>query len=152
MALYRTNAVSFDVPESWQDQSITAFRIPAAPGGSDASFVVTRDEGKGLKDFQIYIGGQIELCRRNLSDFALLKAEHLMVHDRAAAWVEFTWSKDTTIMQLRQIFFDCEFHAIICTLTCRPRDLAFFEQPWQGLMSSLVFDRPRTAAFGQTTQ
>jgi hypothetical protein len=146
MAQYRINVASFDVPDGWEDQSLTAFRIPAAAGGADASFVVTRDKGKGVKDFKVYIAEQVDLCRRNLPDFALLKSEHLSFQGRAAAWVEFTWAKDTTVMQLRQVFFDCAFEALICTLTCRPGDVAYFDPPWQKLMSSLVFDRPEAIA------
>lgn len=142
MAQYRINVASFDVPDGWEDQSLTAFRIPAASGGSDASFVVTRDKGKGVKDFPVYIAEQIELCRKSLPDFTLLKSEHLSVQGRPAAWVEFTWAKDAVVMQLRQVFFDCEFEALICTLTSRPRDIAYFDPSWQRLMSSLVFDRP----------
>jgi len=143
MALYRTNVASFDVPDTWRDQSISAFRLPAAPGGgSDASFVVTRDDNKGVKDFEAYLGEQVELCRKSLPDFTLLKKDMVSVQNLAAAWVEFTWSKDGAELFLRQVFFDCGFFVIICTLTTTPKDLAYFDQPWHRLMASLTFDRP----------
>lgn len=143
MALYRTNVASFDVPDTWRDQSISAFRLPAAPGGGDdASFVVTRDDNKGVKDFEVYVGEQIELCRKSLPDFTLSKKEMVSVQGLAAAWVEFTWSKDGAVLFLRQVFFDCGFFVTICTLTTTPKDLAYFDQPWHRLMASLTFDRP----------
>lgn len=142
MVAYRTNVLTFDQPENWQDQSITAFRIPAASGGSDASFVVTRDDGKGVKDFAAYVAEQIQACSHALPDFALIKSEPMAVGGRAAHWAEFTWKKDGAPLQLRQIYFDCIFFATICTLTSTPRDIGFVEPAWQRLMSSVTFDRP----------
>ena len=37
---FRINEARFDVPDSWIDQSIVAFRLPPPPGGAEASFVV----------------------------------------------------------------------------------------------------------------
>lgn len=152
MALYRTNVVTFDAPETWQDQSITAFRLPAAPGGGDGSFVVTRDGNKGVGEFGDYVDGQLDTCRRSLPSFELLRSDRLTAKERPAAWIEFTWSNNNNPLQLRQVYFDCGFFVTICTLTCAPRDVAFFDEPWQRLMASLVFDRPETvAAFGSAS-
>lgn len=142
MVAYRTNVLTFDVPDHWQDQSITAFRVPAAAGGADASFVVTRDDGKGVKDFAAYVAEQVEACAKALPEFALIKSEPITASGRPAHWVEFSWVKDGAVLQLRQIYFDCTFFATICTLTSTPRDIGFVEPAWQRLMSSLVFDRP----------
>ena len=141
MPAYRINIATFDVPDTWVDQSITAFRLPAPAGGSEASFVVTRDAGKGVAPFDGYVSGQIDSLSRSLPEFALVKSDRMTANDRDAAWVEFTWVKDRQPMQLRQIFFDCGFFATICTLTSTPRDMPFFDQTWRALMGSLVFDR-----------
>jgi hypothetical protein len=143
MALYRTNIASLNVPDTWKDQSISAFRLPAPPGGgADASFVVTRDDTKGVKAFETYVAEQVEACRRSLPDFTLLKSDPVSVQGLAAAWIEFTWSKDGADLFLRQVYFDCGFFVTICTLTTTPRDLPYFDPAWHGVMASLTFDRP----------
>ncbi len=54
MSVYRTSVAVFDVPDHWHDQSIVAFRLPPAPGGGgDASFVLTKDPGKGVMPLSI---------------------------------------------------------------------------------------------------
>lgn len=141
MALYRIDVAAFDVPADWRDQSITAFRLPAGPEGGDASFVVTRDDGKGVDPFVAYYDKQRKICAESLPDFVELKSEMINVQERDAAWFEFTWSKDTMTLQLRQIYVDCGLFVLIFTLTSTPRDQPLFERPWHALMSSIVFDR-----------
>ena len=146
MPRYRTNILSFDVPDHWTDQSITAFRLPAPPGGGDASFVVTRDDGKGVSDFDRYLAKQLDQCRRGLPEFKLIRSDRVAVQDKPAQLVEFSWAKDMTVMQLRQVFVDCGFFATICTLTASPRDLDYFDGPWRSLMASMTFDRAEPGA------
>lgn len=141
MPNYRTNDARFDVPDTWLDQTIVAFRLPPAPGGTDASFVVTRDPSKGDKPFGSYAEEQAAACRKALPGFQLIRSDALAVNDRAAWWLEFSWKKDAQPLQLRQIMFDCGYHAMICTLTCSPRDIGFHDGPWQGVMASMGFDR-----------
>lgn len=146
MPRYRTNILSFDVPDHWTDQSITAFRLPAPPGGGDGSFVVTRDDGKGVSDFGAYVAKQIDQCRRGLPEFKLIRSDPVTVQDKTAQLVEFTWAKDQSVLQLRQVFVDGGFFATICTLTASPRDLGYFDASWRSLMASMVFDRAEPGA------
>lgn len=138
---YRLNEIRFDVPDHWTDQSITAFRLPAPAGGAEASFVVTRDTGKGAKPFSVYIDEQVAACTKSLPGLVPIRSDPLSVEGRQAWWLEFTWDKDDQPLQLRQIFFDCGYHALICTLTSTPRDLGFHDPAWHELMASLRFDR-----------
>lgn len=145
MALYRTSVAVLDVPQTWQDQSIVAFRLPPAPGGGDASFVLTKDAAKGGRPFAGYFDQQAEECRRSLPDYVEIKRELLHANARDAAWLEFQWTNDRTTMQLRQIYFDCDRLAVICTLTCMPGDIAYHDAEWRRVMASLVFDPPAAA-------
>lgn len=145
MPSYRTNVGIFDVPDTWEDQSIVAFRLPRAPGGGDASFVMTKDAGKGVTPFDRYVETQAGNCSRSLPDYRELRRELMQANERNAAWLEFQWTKDQTVMQLRQIYFDCGFFSVICTLTSAPQDIAFHEAEWRRLMGSLVFDPPAIA-------
>ena len=146
MPRYRTNVAGFDVPDNWVDQSITAFRLPATPGGADASFVVTRDDTKGMAPFERYLERQLDQCRAGLPGFTLVRSDRMTANEQDAAWIEFTWTKEPQTLHLRQVFFDCGYFATICTLTTTGADLAYFDPPWRRLMASLVFDRPDAAA------
>ncbi|MEL6530244.1 MAG: DcrB-related protein [Pseudomonadota bacterium] len=82
MPAYRTNEALFEVPDSWTDQTIVAFRIPAPPGGQEASFVVTRDPGLGAKKFERYVSDQEAQCRKSLPKFEFRKSDRLEVRGR----------------------------------------------------------------------
>lgn len=144
MPNFRTNEAVFDVPDDWSDQTIVAFRIPAAPGGREASFVVTRDPGLGSRQFGLYVSDQEAQCRKSLPGFTFIKSDRLEVGAREAAWVEFTWRNEGQTMLLRQIYFNCAPLAILCTLTVRPEDLFHIEPAWSDVMGSLDFDRVPT--------
>lgn len=141
MPMYRTNELIIDIPEDWSDQTIVAFRIPAPRGGREGSFVITRDQSRGMRPFAAYLSDQQEQCRKSLPEFALIKSDPINIRGRDAAWLEFTWKNDGQIMLLRQVYCDCAPMAIICTLTVRPDDLAHCEPAWRHAMASLDFDR-----------
>ncbi|RMB56029.1 hypothetical protein C8J44_1300 [Sphingomonas sp. PP-CE-3A-406] len=147
MSSYRTSVAVFDVPDSWHDQSIVAFRLPPAPGGGgDASFVITKDPGKGVTPFASYFNGQADTIRRSLPGYHELKRELFHANERDAGWLEFQFEKDGRAMQLRQIFFDSGFLAVICTLTTLPADIGYHDADWRRVMASLVFDPPAASA------
>ena len=149
MPAYRTDVATFDVPPAWRDQSIIAFRLPpSSPGGGDASFVMTKDADKGATPFTDYFARQAEQVARSLPDYAELKRETFNVHDRDAAWLEFRWTNERTVMQLRQVYFDCGPFATIFTLTAPPADIDHHDPAWRGVMAGLRFDpMPPAPAF-----
>lgn len=141
MPIYRANELVIDIPDGWADQTIVAFRIPAPTGGREASLVITRDPGLGMRPFAPYVAEQEAQCRKSLPRFSLIKSDPMDVHGREAAWLEFTWKNEGNTMLLRQIYFNCAPLAIICTLTVRPDDMAYCEPAWRRTMASLEFDR-----------
>jgi hypothetical protein len=145
MPAYRTSIATLDVPSDWRDQSIVAFRLPPAPGGSDASFVMTRDMDKGATPFDDYVEKQVATVARSLPDYVELKRDRFTVHDREAAWLEFRWTNERTTMQLRQVYFDCGPFATIFTLTATPGDIDHHDVEWRRVMSSVAFDPPPSA-------
>lgn len=147
MAIYRNNFMNFEVSDAWTDQSISAFRIPASPGQGDASFVVTHDPQRGGKSFADYAAEQQANCEKSLTGFKLIRAEAMSIFDRVMFWLEFTWKNNGKIVQIRQIQFDCDPLAVICTLTAAPADIPKLEDRWQALMGSIQFHAPPPAIF-----
>lgn len=148
MSPYRTSVATLDIPDSWRDQSIVAFRLPPAPGGGEASFVMTKDMAKGTAAFAGYFAAQADSCARSLPDYHELRRDLFQAHERDAAWLEFRWTNERSPMQLRQVYFDCGFFAAIFTLTTTPADMAYHDAEWRRVMSRLVFDpAPPATAF-----
>ena len=138
---YRTSVATLDVPPGWRDQSITAFRLPPPAGGSgDASFVMTKDMDKGTTPFADYVAKQADMVSRSLPEYAEIKRDAFHVHDRDAVWLEFRWTNERTVMQLRQVYFDCGQFATIFTLTATPSDIDHHDPAWRSVMASLNFD------------
>ncbi|WP_245833195.1 hypothetical protein [Sphingomonas mucosissima] len=75
-----------------------------------------------------------------------LKRELFHASGRDAGWLEFRFEKEGRTMQLRQIFFDNGFVAVICTLTALTGDIGYHDGDWRQLMASLTFDPPAAAA------
>ncbi len=147
MGRYTNNFVSFEVSDSWADQSITAFRIPALSGQSDASFVITQDASRGSKPFGKYFAAQQAQCEKSLPKYKLVRAEMLEAHDRVMGWLEFTWENNGKAVQIRQIQFDMEPIALICTLTAAPGDIPKLDARWQALMGTLTFNKDSAPKF-----
>lgn len=107
---------------------------------------MTKDPSKGVTPFATYFSKQAENIRRSLPGYHELSCELFRSNDHDAGWLEFQFQKDGRAMQLRQIFFDCGFVAVICTLTALPADIAYHDGDWRRLMASLAFDPPAPAA------
>lgn len=147
MSIYRTSVATFDVPDHWHDQSIVAFRLPPVPGGGgEASFVMTKDPGKGVIPFAVYFEKQANTVSRSLPGYLELKRELFHANERDAAWLEFQFEKDGRTVHFRQVFFDADFMAIICTLTATPAEIGYHENDWRRVMASLNFDASAAAA------
>jgi hypothetical protein len=125
------------VSDAWVDQSITAFRIPALSGQSDASFVITHDASRGSQPFEKYAAAQQAQCKKSLPGFRLVRSEIMQAHDRTMCWLEFTWENNGKSVQIRQIQFDMEPMALICTLTAAPVDIPKLDLRWQAVMGTL---------------
>lgn len=147
MGLYKNNFVSFEVSDAWVDQSITAFRIPGLSGQSDASFVVTHDASRGSQPFDKYFAAQQAQCKKSLPSFKLVRAEMMQAHDRMMGWLEFTWENNGKAVQIRQIQFDLEPLALICTLTASPADIPKLDARWQAVMGTLAFHKDEAPKF-----
>lgn len=74
-----------------------------------------------------------------------MKRESFHANERDAGWLEFQFEKDGRTVHLRQIFFDGDFMAVICTLTAMPADISYHEGDWRRVMASLSFDVPNAA-------
>jgi len=135
---YRIHEADLNIPEAWEDRSLTIFRLPGATGAKDASFVITRDPTRGKLDFPAYIATQIEECKAKLPGFVLHKNESFKFQDHSGAWLEYGWKNGNVPTLIRQVFYDRGQGALIFTLTLAPDDVAYFDPIWRGVMSNMT--------------
>jgi hypothetical protein len=135
---YRIHEADLNIPEGWEDRSLTIFRLPGTDGAKDASLVITRDPARGKLDFSAYIVSQVDECKEKLPGFVLYKNESFKFQDHVGAWLEYSWKNGNASTLIRQVFYDRGLGALIFTLTLAPGDVAHFDPIWRGFMSSMT--------------
>lgn len=141
MIPYRINEAQLSIAPEWEDQSLQVFKLPAAPGGKPASFVVSRDlSRKNHPDFSAYIDQQRSQLKEKLPEFKLLKDEKIQYQNHAGVWWEYTWTNGEHPLYIRQVFYDRPPLALIFTMSASPEDNAHFEQTWRRTMSATVLE------------
>lgn len=136
MTLYRLQEADLDIPDSWQDQSINIFKLPAAGGAKEASFVVSRDPSRGETPFNDYVDQQLASAKEQLPGFNLIKRWDFLLHDRAAVLLDYSWQREGRELMLRQVFIDRQPVGLITTLTTTLDDLVHHEPAWKAAMHS----------------
>jgi hypothetical protein len=68
----RFQDADFEIPDTWQDQSINIFKLPAVGGVKEASFVISRDPSQGDAVFADYVARQLENAEGQLPGFKLI--------------------------------------------------------------------------------
>ncbi|MEA5113133.1 MAG: DcrB-related protein [Geobacteraceae bacterium] len=136
MITYRMQEGEIVIPDSWSDQSINIFKIPADGKTSEASFVVSRDASQGDKLFSDYVAGQMDAASRQLQGFKLLQHEDFMLSGHAAAAVRYQWSSNGRDLTLFQVFVEHKPSVVVLTLTTTPDDAENHRELWKEVIKS----------------
>lgn len=139
---YRTQEVDLEVPDTWQDQSITIFKLPAVGSAKEASFIVTRDATQGASAFVDYVDNQMKSAEQQLPAFKLAQRWDMVLYGHAATLVDYSWQHEGREIMLRQVFIERKPAVLITTLTTTPDDLVHHEKAWKIVMNSL---KPRVS-------
>lgn len=137
MIPYRTQEVDLEVPDSWQDQSITIFKLPAVGSAKEASFIITRDASQGGTAFVDYVDNQINSAQQQLPAFKLIQRWDMVLHGHAATLLDYSWQREGREIMLRQVFIERKPAVLITTLTTTTDDLVHHEKAWKVVMNSL---------------
>lgn len=144
MTLYRLQEADLDIPDSWHDQSINIFKLPAVGGAKEASFVISRDPSRGDTPFDDYVAQQLASAEQQLPGFNLIKRWDFFLHGYAAVLLDYSWQREGRELMLRQVFIDRQPVGLITTLTTTPNDLVHHEPAWKAAMHSFKV-LPQTA-------
>jgi|GEM_PF-333165 len=139
MIPYQINEAQLQIGEDWEDQSLQVFKLPSAPAGKPASFVVSRDlSRKDHESFSAYVLKQKEQLNAKLPSLKLLKEENIHYQDHEGAWLEYSWSNGESELYIRQVFYDRFPLSLIFTLSCISADSQYFAETWRRTMSATV--------------
>ncbi|NVZ63199.1 DcrB-related protein [Pseudomonas gingeri] len=144
MTAYRLQEADLEIPDTWQDQSINIFKLPAVGGAREASFVISRDPSRADAVFADYVAAQLKSAEQQLPGFNLVKRWDFVLHEHAAALLDYSWQREGRELMLRQVFIDRKPVVLITTLTTTPDDLVYHEPAWKAAMQSLKL-QPQTA-------
>lgn len=98
--------ISFQVPDHWQNRSITAFASPLEPGQSVApNVVLTRDQVVPGQTFRNYADSQIVELARRLDGFNLINRQETQLRNIPAVSLLFSWRGQAGSFTQWQIFF-----------------------------------------------
>jgi len=134
---YRIQEADLEVPDTWQDQSINIFKLPAVGGAKEASFVISRDATQGDSVFVDYVDRQLKSAEQQLPGFKLVQRWDMVLHGHAATLLDYTWQREGRELMLRQVFVERKPAVLITTLTTTVNDLAHHEPAWKLAMHSL---------------
>ncbi len=141
---YRIQEADLEIPETWQDQSINIFKLPATGNAKEASFVISRDATQGDSTFVEYIDRQVKSAEQQLPGFKLIQRWDMVLHGHTATLLDYTWQREGRELMLRQVFIERKPSVLITTLTTTPSDLVHHEQAWKLVMHSLKPQLPVT--------
>jgi hypothetical protein len=142
MPRHLLNEGVLQIPDDWQDKTVTALSFPAGASKADASFAVTRDPAAAnLPSLAAYVDKQLVEMAKGCPKFELIERHEASLGGAPAQSVSYTWrSPDGTIVQqLQAISLLGSGTALVLTATA-PRDkFAQFATTFENMMSSFQF-------------
>ncbi|SDB67953.1 hypothetical protein SAMN03159382_06071 [Pseudomonas sp. NFACC23-1] len=136
MTSYRIQEADLEIPDTWQDQSINIFKLPAVGPAKEASFVISRDTTQGDAPFAEYVDRQLKSAEQQLPGFKLVQRWDTVLHGHTATLLDYTWQREGRDLMLRQVFIERKPSVVITTLTTTPNDFAYHEPAWKVAMHS----------------
>jgi hypothetical protein len=131
MIPYRIQEADMAIPETWSDQSINIFKIPANENHGEASFIISRDASLGDTPFNDYVTGQIETAKKQLPGFMFCHREDFELRGHSASSIRYQWDSNGRELMLCQVFIESKPAVIILTLTTTPEDSSHHASVWK---------------------
>jgi hypothetical protein len=143
MIPYRIQEADLSIPDTWSDQSINIFKVPATEISREASFVISRDASRGETPFKDYVTRQLDEAKKQLPEYSFLSREDFELRGHAASSIRYRWNSNGCDLVLCQVFIEREPAVVILTLTTTPEDAANHAAVWKEVIRAY---RPISAA------
>jgi len=142
MPRYLLNEGLLQIPEGWQDKTVTALSFPAGAAKADASFAVTRDPAAAQSpSLASYVDRQLVDMAKGCPKFELIERHDAALGNAPAQSVSYTWrSPDGTIVQQWQTITRLQSGTALVLTATAPRDkFPQFQSAFEEMISSFQF-------------
>ena len=138
MARQLHKALSFDIPEGWEDRTLTAFAAPVRPGKTaQPNVVITQEALPGGQSLRTYATRQLTTLAKGLPEFELEETRDANIAGHPAIDVRFTWQGDKGPLVQRQLMLAHRDVVYNITLSTPRADAAAMASLFDGIVTSL---------------
>ena len=130
----------FEVPDEWEDKSITAFAAPGEPGSPiQRSVVVTREPLPKGTSLRTFAGRQMTNVGKALPGFQLQGSRDEIVGGRPAVTYDFSWEGDSGPLAQRQVLVGVDEKVYCITYSIHRAEVAKAMPAFERLLSTVTF-------------
>jgi hypothetical protein len=134
--------LTLDVPEDWEDKSMTAFAPRrASPAAIQPSLVVTREPFVGDVSLRAFASQQLATVARSVPEFELTETRDETVGGLPAVVSDFTWQGDTGALAQRHVLVAFGRWVYAITYSRSAWDAGESLPAFDRILSSVAFDR-----------
>jgi hypothetical protein len=135
---YMGSDILLDIPDTWQDRTITAFSAPAKEEQTvTPNIVLTRDTVPTGEDAAKYADRQLVELARNLAGFRLQERRQVQVSGLPGIELSFTWSGTSGTVRQNQTFVMTQGRRLLTfVITAAERDFPEMEPHFAALLAS----------------
>jgi hypothetical protein len=139
MVAFRSDEVTFEAPEGWEDKTIVAFAGPAKPGKFAPNVVMTKDKLKPGESLRSYADRQIMELARRLDGFDLIESGERTVAGVSALEYRFSWTSEHAELHQHTIMTAPADRVFTFTGTATHDEDAALDEAMETLLRTLAF-------------
>lgn len=136
---YKDADIGFEVPQDWENRSITIFAVPKTPEQKLApNVVVTREVSTSEESLEDYANQQLIDAAQRLESFKLRKRSVTVVGGLPGIEVSFSWGPGGAVRQ-RQVFVQHKKKMVSIVFTVLEAEYSAFERHFEKVLSTVHF-------------
>jgi hypothetical protein len=141
MPHYQHFDVSFNVPDDWNDRTVTAFAAPLLPGQKVApNIVLTRDILADNEAVSAYADRQLVELAKRMDRFTLRHRREVRLGGLPSVELSFTWHSGNGTLQQKVMFVVVRQHIVLTfAATMLESDSAKAESLFDEIFASIKF-------------
>lgn len=135
---YAINEGMFQIPDGWEDKTVTLLSYPAGSAKPAASVTVTRERLPGPPPtLKAYVDAQLEKLATALGSFHLLQRTQIELDGQPTECMEFTWKtpERAEVRQLMAVIFWGSY-SLVLTTTAGTDVFANWQPVFQDILTS----------------
>ena len=131
--------LSFEVPDDWEDKSISAFAPHHQEGKLGTSVTITREPNAGSRSLRAHVAQQLATVSRALADFDLRETRDATVGGLPAVISDFSFSGETGAIAQRYVLVQFKQWIYSITYTMPKGDIEKSLPAFERVLASVAF-------------